>query len=73
MFGGIDQNNNPSNDLFILTPFYDENEKILGPSTLDYAAQPTLSLELSKVTKYSGRAPNPRISHSAMMFKDKNK
>jgi hypothetical protein len=49
MFGGMNEKGVPTNDLFLIEPYLDENEKILGSQTLEYAAKPVLSIEVSKV------------------------
>ena len=59
--------------MYLIQPFFEENEKILGPSTLEYAATPYLAIDVTKVTNFKGKPPSPRISHSAMMYKDKKK
>lgn len=36
MFGGVDQKGNVSNDLWIISPCYEENEIVLNRSSMEY-------------------------------------
>ena len=74
LFGGIDQKGNTMNDLWLIEPYYRDNEKVLSPNTCDYlTSKPFLSVNIRRIDDYSGKPPCPRISHGSTIFKDWNK
>ena len=74
LFGGMDQKGHLKNDLWLIEPYYPENDKVLSSISYEYQTRiPFLSISIKRVDSYSGKPPCPRIYHSACLFKDWNK
>lgn len=70
LFGGVDPKGNLKNDIFLIEPFYFENQKVLSLATGEYAVHPYINLMQQRIVDFKGKPPCPRIQHSATSFKN---
>ena len=65
LFGGVDNNNQTQNDLWLIKPHYEMNKKAIDYSTFGYQSRdPELALKIKQITDYKGRKPCPRFQAS---------
>ena len=66
IFGGLNANHQPKNDLYLVTPHYDRNIKYLTSEKANYkkSISATICYSLKKINP-SGRPPAPRYAHAA--------
>ena len=73
MFGGIDAEGNPTDDLYFITSDYKSNAKCINNKTGDYKSTNILKPEvklLARKVRPEGRGPIARAQHSATFFKN---
>lgn len=70
MFGGQDRHGKKFNDLWLISPFYKFNQKLLSNQLFEYVSKPTLCLTIKEITDFKGKAPCPRINASSCIVRN---
>ena len=73
MFGGVDEDGNPTEDLYFISPDFKFNGKVINNKTGEYKNtninKPEVKF-LAKKLNPEGRGPVARAQHSATFFKN---
>jgi hypothetical protein len=69
MFGGLNGQNEPNNELYLLKPNYYENKEMFSTNANTFGhfkkkLTPHVNMTIEKV-KTQGEGPSPRFSHAA--------